>query len=98
MLCRQGLGWVAAGDAALSFDPLSSQGMLNALYTGMKSGEAVHAALDEEWGLMDAYSARIEEIRAAYLCHYEQFYQSECRWPNHTFWSRRQILWHNIKQ
>lgn len=93
-----GQGWIAAGDAALSFDPLSSQGMLNALYTGMKSGQAVHAALDEEWALIDAYRARLEAIRAAYLRHYEQFYQSERRWPNHTFWSRRQILWQTYLQ
>ena len=30
--CFGGPGWFAVGDAALSFDPLSSQGILNALY------------------------------------------------------------------
>ncbi|MGW2088752.1 LodA/GoxA family CTQ-dependent oxidase [Streptomyces sp. NPDC001880] len=29
-----GDGWIAAGDAAVAFDPLSSQGILTALYTG----------------------------------------------------------------
>jgi flavin-dependent dehydrogenase len=29
-----GNGWLACGDAALSFDPLSSQGLLTALYSG----------------------------------------------------------------
>jgi flavin-dependent dehydrogenase len=40
-----GPGWIAVGDAALSFDPLSSQGILNALYSGMKAGQAVDLAL-----------------------------------------------------
>ena len=31
-----GDGWFAAGDASMAFDPLSSQGLLNALYTGSR--------------------------------------------------------------
>jgi len=33
-----GEGWLAAGDAALSLDPLSSQGLFKALYTGLAGG------------------------------------------------------------
>lgn len=84
-----GKRWVAVGDAALSFDPLSSQGIFNALYTGMKCGEAVHAALNGQSGLLHAYTTQLEEIRTAYLRHYQQFYQSEQRWSGHSFWSRR---------
>lgn len=40
-----GPGWVAVGDAALSFDPLSAQGIFTALYTGMRGAEAVAAGL-----------------------------------------------------
>jgi hypothetical protein len=29
-----GDGWLAAGDASMTFDPLSSQGLLHALFTG----------------------------------------------------------------
>ncbi|MEV0530973.1 FAD-dependent monooxygenase [Kitasatospora sp. NPDC050463] len=39
-----GPGWVAAGDAALAFDPLSSQGILTALHTGARAGQAVRRA------------------------------------------------------
>ena len=35
-----GPAWFAAGDAACSFDPLSSQGLLNALYSGLAAAEA----------------------------------------------------------
>ena len=30
-----GQNWIAVGDAAMSFDPISSQGILNAMYTGI---------------------------------------------------------------
>jgi hypothetical protein len=32
-------GWLAAGDASMSFDPLSSQGLLHALFTGLAAAE-----------------------------------------------------------
>src|SRR5260370_9932183 len=34
-----GDGWLAIGDAAMSFDPISSHGMLTALSTGLAAGE-----------------------------------------------------------
>ena len=36
-----GPAWTAVGDAAISFDPLSSQGILTALFTGFRAGMAV---------------------------------------------------------
>jgi flavin-dependent dehydrogenase len=36
-----GEGWLACGDAALAFDPLSSQGILSALYGGMLASRTV---------------------------------------------------------
>ena len=37
----RGDGWVAAGDAACAFDPLSGQGIFKALDGGMRAAEAV---------------------------------------------------------
>ena len=81
--------WVALGDAALSFDPLSSQGLFNALYTGLRSAEAVHAALDGDRGAVVAYGERLESIRQAYLEHHRLYYSMEFRWPEAGFWARR---------
>jgi len=33
--------WIAIGDSAVSFDPLSSQGMLTALYSAKLGAEAI---------------------------------------------------------
>ncbi|HYU15297.1 MAG TPA: hypothetical protein VEL05_04475, partial [Candidatus Acidoferrum sp.] len=87
-----GPGWVAAGDAAVSFDPLSSQGIATALLMGREAGRAVVAMLtraDPEplvrYGA--AYAALLEDHcrqRAAY-------YGLERRWPSAPFWGRRDI-------
>jgi flavin-dependent dehydrogenase len=86
-----GEGWVAAGDAAVSFDPLSSQGILTAVEMGAGAGRAIAAILtsaDQEplirWGaeyarLLDAHL----RLRASY-------YAQERRWPTAPFWCRRQ--------
>ncbi len=84
-----GEGWLAVGDAALSFDPLSSQGIFTALYAGMKAGRAIDEALYGAYGAVDLYAMRLEEIRAAYLRHYEVFYSAENRWNDQPFWARR---------
>ena len=51
--------WIACGDAALAFDPLSGQGIFSALYGGMTAGQAVHEALDGRSARLDAYSRRL---------------------------------------
>lgn len=84
-----GEGWLAVGDAAISFDPLSSQGLLNALYTGLRGAEAVHAALTGKLDGPADYTARIEDIYRAYLSHRAIYYAAEGRWPNRPFWARR---------
>ncbi len=84
-----GEGWLAMGDAALSFDPLSSQGIFNALYAGLRGGRAIDAALSGMPGAIASYTARLEEIRAAYLRHHDLFYRAEERWSDRPFWRRR---------
>ena len=84
-----GDGWVAVGDAALAFDPLSSQGLYNALYSGMRAGEALCAALAGDPGATGRYAMRLEAIHAAYRRNLLWFYNLETRWPSETFWARR---------
>jgi flavin-dependent dehydrogenase len=85
-----GGGWVAVGDAALSFDPLSSQGILTSLYTGMKAGEALVGRLSGNVDALDIYGYRLEEIYNAYLRNRSTYYMLEERWVERPFWRRRQ--------
>jgi hypothetical protein len=55
--------WLAVGDSAMSFDPLSSQGMFNALYSGMKAAESIHEALSGNPQAVDMYVEVLERIR-----------------------------------
>ncbi len=84
-----GPGWVAVGDAALALDPLSSQGIFHALYTGLRGGEAIADALDGDDAAVTAYRARVAAIRAGYLHNRVAAYASEPRWADQPFWRRR---------
>lgn len=84
-----GPGWLAAGDAAVSFDPLSAQGLLNALYTGLAAAAAADSFLNGDGTSMERYASRIREIAEAYDHHRALWYGLEMRWPAAPFWKRR---------
>ena len=87
-----GEGWLAAGDAALCFDPLSSQGLFNALYTGHRAAGAALAMLDGDTEAGAAYAAGLEPVWRAYCFHRAAFYGTERRWPDEPFWRRRRDM------
>jgi flavin-dependent dehydrogenase len=84
-----GDGWVAVGDAALAFDPLSSQGILTALYTGLRGGQALDAFLSDEGAACGRYGERLATVSAAYERNLLAAYAAEPRWPDSPFWVRR---------
>ncbi|MFC5661658.1 tryptophan 7-halogenase [Kitasatospora misakiensis] len=84
-----GDGWTAAGDAAAGFDPLSSQGILTALYTGRAAGLAVDAHLAGDPYAHDRYAAAVTDVLAAYRRNHAAYYALERRWPDRPFWHRR---------
>lgn len=86
-----GSRWLAVGNAALSLDPLSSQGIYNAIYTGLRGAEAVKAALiDNDRTLLIQYGERIKSIRTAYGIAASGYYQQEQRWVEQPFWMAHQ--------
>lgn len=86
----QGPGWVAVGDAALAFDPLSSQGLFHALYTGLAASESIHAQIArQDVTSLPSYQRTIEAVDRAFQRHQREWYAQEGRWPNEVFWQRR---------
>ncbi len=84
-----GEGWLAAGDAACSLDPLSSHGIAFALRSGI---DAALAAKEQLTGISPAGNGYHEKIELAFRLYNEQrtaFYQKETRWKNEPFWKRR---------
>ncbi len=84
-----GPAWFAAGDAAMTFDPLSGQGLLNALFTGLAAAEAADRQLQGWDGALTGYVQTLAGIEETYRRHLSTWYQAEARWPNAPFWERR---------
>lgn len=84
-----GKQWVAIGDAAISFDPLSSQGMFNAMASAMQLKHLIQNFGYSE-KTHDLYSTQLDNIWQRYLDHKNIFYQQELRWKESEFWKRRQ--------
>ena len=84
-----GAGWLAAGDAAASFDPLSSQGVLTAAYSGLTAGRSLDAHLLGDFDALRSYELKIGSVYAEYLENRIECYRFEERWPKSEFWRRR---------
>lgn len=84
-----GPGWFAVGDAAVSFDPLSSQGLFNALYTGLAGAEACDRNLGGDMIAFEDYLCELDNITDAHRRHLEFWYREERRWTDSAFWQRR---------
>jgi flavin-dependent dehydrogenase len=84
-----GASWVAVGDAAVSFDPLSSQGILTALFTGFRAGKAIDCTLRGDASDLDEYVRQVNEIYRANRRDRAAYYAVEGRWLHRPFWRRR---------
>lgn len=81
--------WLAVGDAALAFDPLSSKGIANALYTGLRAAGAIWASEQGDADAVGGYARHLREIHRVYREQCRSFYGMEGRWPEGGFWRRR---------
>jgi flavin-dependent dehydrogenase len=86
-----GRAWLAAGDAAMAFDPLSSQGISHALESGALVGEAVDRHLRQDPAALPQYAAEMRRVLSRYAQLYARYYGREQRWPDSTFWKRRHV-------
>lgn len=82
-------GWLAVGDAAAAFDPLSSCGITWALGSGQAAARAIDAYYRGDRLALDGYKRWIEEEFADYLRKRAEYYSRERRWPECPFWKRR---------
>ena len=87
-----GPGWIAAGDATMTFDPLSSQGLMHALFTGLAAAEAADSYLAGDGESPDRYQRLLHGIQSAYQHHLTLYYSCEGRWPLAPFWQRRRSI------
>ncbi len=81
---------LSAGDAAIAFDPLSAQGVLNALYSGQEVAAAVISAINRDENAFKSYHQFLAREFSTYQANGLRYYKMEQRWPDSLFWCRRQ--------
>lgn len=87
-----GEGWLAVGDAATTFDPLSSQGVFNGLRSGIMASYAISDCFKGTEAGQEKYEAILAKEFEEYLRTRADYYGQERRWENSPFWRRRYDL------
>ena len=86
-----GEGWLAVGDAACTYDPLSGEGITKALASALRAAETIHATLQDDARAMDKYVVELARKFDGYLMQRARYYHQETRWSTSSFWLRRQV-------
>jgi len=90
--CRRevcGRTWVAVGDSASSFDPISGRGIFKALRDAKSAAAAVAASLIGDMDPIQLYAGRMRHEYDEYVRQRRLHYSAERRWPEHAFWQAR---------
>jgi flavin-dependent dehydrogenase len=89
--------WLACGDAAQTYDPLSSQGCYQAFLSGCHAGTAL---IDYHNGSLSAFENYNRLIRTEFIQFLRTLckqYRLESRWANSAFWKKRHDFFSNNK-
>ncbi|MES2655817.1 MAG: FAD-dependent monooxygenase [Bacteroidota bacterium] len=84
-----GENWIAIGDAAYSFDPISSYGITSALAAGYYGAHALADTLAQKPDALQTYQYIMENAFVHYHIKLHEHYNAEQRWPDSLFWQRR---------
>ncbi len=86
----EGDRWLAVGDAAVAYDPLSSYGVGSALGSGFYAGHAIADLLAGREEARLAYLSVMQKACDGCFALQREAYSRERRWPDSPFWRRRQ--------
>jgi flavin-dependent dehydrogenase len=86
-----GPGWLAAGDAAVTSDPLSGRGMVTALLSGRTAGLAAAKVADggDAGPAIDHHEQQLTAVLEDTLLQRTDTYRAELRWSDSEYWARR---------
>jgi len=83
--------WLAVGDAASSYDSMSSAGITKALLRAYLAGRAVaYYVVQAQIDSLHAYQTRVFADFNQYMQLHQQHYRAEQRYLTQGFWQRRQ--------
>jgi flavin-dependent dehydrogenase len=83
-------GFLAVGDAATAYDPLSSWGITKGLCDGYAAAEALAREHAGESSAVAEYRNKLRRDFELHRARQTSFYRAESRWPASPFWRSRQ--------
>ena len=84
-----GENWLAVGDAAMAVDPLSSQGLYNALKSAIEASRAIQQHFTGDRTGLRNYGVRVQQRFPRFLEMRSAYYGREVRWRDSAFWQQR---------
>jgi flavin-dependent dehydrogenase len=91
--CPAEADWLAVGDAASIFDPLSSLGITKAIRSAIYAAYTIgDLLLDKDSSSVERYRYFLREEFGSYLETRGLFYALEARWAEKKFWRRRTAI------
>jgi len=84
-----GDGWLAIGDAAMSFDPLSSHGLCSAIEQAVDAAEILCGP--EPYSALEDFVIKRKHFFAKYKAQRTAFYRAARRFSRDTFWQNRAV-------
>jgi hypothetical protein len=87
--------FLAIGDAAMAFDPISSWGITKALCDGYYGAGAIRREFGGEKGAVVDYTMQRQREFEFYMAKRAAVYEAECRWGHSGFWRSRQRAYEN---
>lgn len=82
--------WIAIGDSAATFDPLSSNGISKAIRDGIESSKLIKQYLEGDGLALEPYNEKFILGYNSYLNKRILYYRLEKRWRNSPFWIQNQ--------
>ncbi len=84
-----GENWLAIGDAAATYDPISGLGVISALNSGTMAADCLISNGFEKGG--EIYAEHQKKVYNIYLQTRRNIYSIENRWPTERFWQCRHM-------
>lgn len=84
--------WLAVGDSASAYDPLSSYGIHKAIENALEAGKCIKAALKDDFSQLKEYENYIKQEFENFLEIRFKYYGMENRWSKSSFWESRQNI------
>jgi len=86
-----GDGWLAIGDAAMTYDPIASHGILMGMVSARDGANAIEKYFQGQVDALESYSLLLWHAFQYYIKQRQKFYTAEQRFPEAVYWKSQQL-------